>query len=227
MSNSFDNATKKGIAAVATIAALALAIVAISTLTLTTPNAAFAEMLAQNIKAFALKSEPTTIQLNATANYPTFHYVLKSQPAHGLILSLNDKTGAAIYQPYADFDGSVDSFTYRIESIYNSGWFSNTAAVKIAVVKDWTAYYPAPVTPVKISEFIASHGLTAATTPEIPNVTNIEPYKQTPQGGVYYSNVKASWELSGQSWWSLTLGQKQYLMDNLPFQTGLFMGVYH
>lgn len=185
-----------------------------------------AAMISNNVRTWTLKGEPSTVQMVGTANYPTFHYVIMSVPANGQIPSYDGVTGEAFYQPNAGFTG-VDSFTYRIVSNYNSAWFSNTATVKIAVVENWTEYYPAATTPVLMSDYVIAKGLNASTVNEIPGVTNIEPYKQTPQGHINYVNVKAAYELAGQNWWDLTLGQKMWLMENLYYKTGQWAGVYN
>ena len=200
---------------------LALAIFSVAGL-VTPMKTAEAAMISNSINSYTLKNEPTTIQLVGTANYPTFHYVVMSGAANGS-LQFDGATGEVFYQPNANFQG-VDSFTYRIVSNYNNAWFSNTATVKIAVVENWTEFYPEQVTPVVLAQYIKDKSMTSATVNEIPGVTNIEPYKATPQGKVAYSNVKASWELSGQSWWDLTLGQKMWLMENLHNKAYIFYG---
>lgn len=186
---------------------------------------AHAELIAQNITTYTLVSEPTTIQLAGSGNYNDWHYVIQTQATHGTVLSYDGVTGQALYQPNAGYVGT-DSFTYNLVKNLNTGWFSMPATVKIAIVPNWTEYYPAKTTPVLMSQYVAAKSMSPANTPEIPGITNIEPYKATAEGYARYWNVRGAWELSGQSWWSLTLGQKQWLMENLPFQTGLWAGVY-
>lgn len=206
------------------MAATILAMAVFSIAGLVSPlKTAEAAMISNGINTYTLKNSPTGIQMVGTANYPTFHYVIMTAPANGQI-QFDGATGEAFYQPNIGFQG-VDSFTYKIVSNYSQEWFSNTATVKIAVVENWTAFYPEKVTPVVLAQYVKDKSMTSATVNEIPGVTNIEPYKQTPQGKVAYSNVKAAWEMSGNSWWSLTLGQKQWLMDNLHNKAFVFYGL--
>lgn len=186
---------------------------------------AHAELVAQSLQTFTLASEPTTIQLVGSGNYNDWHYVVQNAPTHGTIVAFNNVTGQALYQPNSGFTG-IDSFTYKLVKNSNTAWYSMPATVKVAVVLPWEQYYNAKITPTMMASYIKNNSLSASTAPEIPGVTNIEPYKSTPEGAVRYANVKASWELSGQSWWSLTLGQKQWLMEQLPFKAGLEAGVF-
>ena len=71
------------------------------------PNAE-AVMLSQDIVVQTLKNEQTTVKLSGSANYPTFHYVITSQPQNGKIVSLDAETGEVLYQPNSGFSG-IDS----------------------------------------------------------------------------------------------------------------------
>jgi hypothetical protein len=183
-----------------------------------------AALVSENIYTYTLKNEPTTVQMVGSGNYNDWHYVVKSQPTYGVVPSFDGVTGEAFYQPNAGVNGIADKFTYRLEKD-NPDWFSNTSTVRIAIVENWTEFYPEKVTPVVLMQYIKDKGLTSATVNTTPGVSNIEPYKATPQGKIAYSNVKAAWELSGQSWWNLSLGQKQWLMDNLHNKAYVFYGL--
>lgn len=210
----------------AAIAAASMLILAIAGSSFGAPRNVEATMIANSLETFAIRNTPTNIQLVGTANYPTYHYEIVAQPSSGSAVLKDSAKGIVTFTPPADTDGIVLTFSYKIVSNYNPAWFSNVATVKVAVVKQWTAYYPAVTTPVQIANFIRDRQLTAATATEEPGVTNIEPYKATSEGSVHYSNVKAAWIMTGQDWYKLTLGQRQYLMDELPFKTGLWIGAY-
>ena len=179
------------------------------------PNAE-ATMLAQDVVTYTLKGQPTIVNLEGSANYPTFHYVIPTQPQNGKIVTLDAKNGHLLYQPNAGFAG-IDLFKYRIGSNYNETWISNTGIVKVAVVEPWKQYcYNNPITPLQLSQYVKAKQLTAANMPEIIGTTNIEPMKATPVGNMEYVDAKAAFELANgsYSWWTLDLGQKAWMMDN-------------
>ena len=187
-----------------------------------------ATMLSQDIVTYTLKDEPTTIKLQGSANYSTFHYEIAAPPQQGRIVSLDANTGEALYQPNSGFAG-IDSFTYKIVSNYNGAWTSDAGKVRVAVVEPWRQYcYDSPITPIQLSQYIKAKQLTAANMPGIIGTTNIEPLKATPQGHMEYVDAKAAFEAAnGQySWWTLDLEQKAWIMDgycNLLDRTDLWM----
>jgi hypothetical protein len=175
-----------------------------------------AVMLAQNIVTYTLKDEPTAVKLQGSANYSTFHYEIATPPHNGVIVSLDAKTGEALYQPNSEFAG-IDSFTYKIVSNYNEAWASSAGTVRVAVVEPWRQYcFDSPITPVQLSQYIKAKQLTTANMPGIIGTTNIEPLKATPQGHMEYIDAKAAYEVANgsYSWWTLDLEQKAWIMDN-------------
>lgn len=177
------------------------------------PNAE-AVMLSQDIVTYTLKDEQTKINLAGSADYPTFHYVITTQPQNGKIVSFDAKTGAVTYQPNSGFAG-IDSFKYRIVSDFNDAWTSNKATVKVAIAEPWKQYCnDCPVTPVQLSQYVKAKNLTAANMPDA-GATNFEPLRATPEGQMAYVNAKIAFELANgpYSWWTLDLGQKAWMMD--------------
>lgn len=177
------------------------------------PRIAHAEMLSQNITTYTIKSEPTTIKLVGSSQWNNFHFVIMSMASHGTIPSYNGVTGEVFYQPTAGFTG-IDSFTYRIVSNENTNWFSATTTVKIAVVEDCSNYCQNKSSVVDLANFMKAQQYTPANAPEIPGVTNLEPRKATAYGQVVYTDAKIAVTLSGQDWYSFSLGQRAYMMDN-------------
>jgi hypothetical protein len=177
------------------------------------PNAE-AVMLAQDIVVQTLKNQQATVNLSGSANYPTFHYVIVTQPQNGKIVSLDAETGKVLYQPNSGFAG-IDSFRYRIASDFNDSWTSNTATVKIAVAEPWKQYCnDCPITPVQLSQYVKAKSLTAVNMPDAGAV-NFDRVRATPEGQMAYVNAKIAYELANgpYSWWTLDLGQKAWMME--------------
>lgn len=172
-----------------------------------------AEMVAKNATFYLDKN--TTIdgyQLEGSANYPTFQYEVSVYPTNGALV-LDPDTGKIGYIPNTGFTG-VDSFKYRIVSELNSNWYSSKATVRAVVGEPWNAYCGAELTPIGLSMYMKDSSLgVPANSPEIIGTTNIEPIKATPYGKMAYANSKIAIELSGQSWWALSLGQKAFLIE--------------
>lgn len=171
-----------------------------------------AELVAQPIVTWTLKSEPTTVQLVGSGNYNDWHYVIMSTPSHGTLLSYDGLTGQALYQPNAGFTG-IDSFTYRLVKNMNTNWYSATVTVKIAVVEP-CQFCSAHSSVVDLANYFKAKNYTPANAPEVQGVTNLEPRKATADGSVAYTNAKIAITLSGQDWYSFSLGQRAYMMDN-------------
>jgi hypothetical protein len=172
-----------------------------------------AEMVAKNAMFYLDKN--TTIdgyQLEGSANYPTFRYEVSVYPKNGALV-LDPDTGKIGYTPNTGFTG-IDSFNYRIVSELNSNWYSSKATVRAAVGEPWNEYCDAKLTPIGLSTYMKDSSLgVPANSPEIIGTTNIEPIKATPYGKMAYTNSKIAVELSGQSWWALSLGQKAFLIE--------------
>lgn len=186
-----------------------------------------AVMLSQDIVAFTLKNEQMTINLIGSANYPTFHYVITTQPQNGKILSLDIKTGVAIYQPNPGFAGT-DTFKYRIVSDFNDTWTSNKATVRIAIAEPWEQYCgDCQVTPVQLSLYIKDNSLTAANMPDA-GAANFDRLRATEEGHMAYVNARIAYELANgpYSWWTLDLGQKAWMIEkycDLLFRTDAWL----
>ena len=172
-----------------------------------------AEMVAKNATFYLDKN--TTIdgyQLEGSANYPTFQYEVSVYPKNGGLV-LDPATGKIGYTPNSGFTG-IDSFKYRIVSELNSNWYSSKATVRAVVGEPWNEYCDAKLTPIGLSTYMKDSSLgVPANSPEILGTTNIEPIKATPYGKMAYTNSKIAVELSGQSWWALSLGQKAFLIE--------------
>ena len=174
---------------------------------------AHGEMVVKNATFYLDKN--TTIdgyQLEGSANYPTFQYEVSIYPKNGALI-LDPATGKIGYTPNSGFTG-IDSFKYRIVSELNSSWYSSKATVRAVVGEPWNEYCGAKLTPIGLSTYMKDSSLgVPANSPEILGTTNIEPIKATPYGMMAYTNSKIAVELSGQSWWALSLGQKAFLIE--------------
>lgn len=172
-----------------------------------------AEMVAKG-KSFYLDKNTSlnAIQLEGSANYPTFKYEVTNSPKNGTLV-LDANNGKVNYAPNAGFTG-IDSFKYRIVSTLNSTWVSSKATVMLAVGEPWSEFCGSTLSPLGLSRYMEDSSLgVPANSPEIIGTTNIEPMKATPYGHMAYTNAKIAVELSGESWWALDLGQKAFLMD--------------
>lgn len=172
-----------------------------------------AEMAAKSLSFYMDRdASGKQIQLEGSANYPTFKYVVIRSPMNGT-LTLDSASGIATYVPNQGFVG-IDSFKYRIVSTINATWTSSTAIVKMAVGEPWQEFCGSDLDPLQLSSYMRDSSLgLPANSPEIIGTTNIEPIKATPYGHMAYTNAKIAVEMSGQSWWALNLGQKAFLID--------------
>lgn len=175
--------------------------------------AAQAEMVANTLALYLDKdTADKKIQLEGSANYPTFKYEVTRGPMNGTLI-LDSASGKATYTPNSGFAG-VDSFKYRIVSTINSTWTSSNAVVKMAVGEPWHEFCGSDLNPLQLSLYMKDKSLgVPSNSPEIIGTTNIEPIKATPYGHMAYTNAKIAVEMSGQSWWALNLGQKAFLID--------------
>lgn len=200
--------------------AVALALFLASAAYTTTATKAEAVMLASSIQTYTLKNQTMWLYLQGSANYPTFKFEVVKQPTNGIYTLQGELSGTGYYTPKPGFTG-VDTFTYRIVSYHNSAWHSDVATVTVAVAEPWAQFtqlgdVTAKMSPIDLAQYIKDKQLTAANMPMIYDVTNIEPYKQTPYGKMAYANAKIAVELANGSgaWWTLSLGQKQWIMEN-------------
>lgn len=199
--------------------AVALALFLAAAAYTSTAAKAEAVMVATSYETYTLKDQALWLYLQGSANYPTFKFEVVRQPANGIYTLQDNVSGKGYYTPNTGFTG-IDTIKYKIVSIYNSAWHSDVATIKIAVAEPWAQFAlgeeTAKTSPIDLAQYLKERGIGPSTTNQIFDVTNIEPYKQTPYGKMAYANAKIAFELANGSWswWELSLGQKQWLMEN-------------